>query len=89
LKPLKLSGKKQRLRQEDIMGHLVTKYRRSFEKLLICLAAAGLPLVLFQGLEVLQGFEMRVISYLTYHRGERAPHDDIVLVTVDDRSVAR
>ncbi|MGH7496881.1 MAG: sigma 54-interacting transcriptional regulator [bacterium] len=71
------------------MGHLVTKHRRSFDKLLICLVAAGLPLVLFQGLEVLQGFEMRVISYLTYQRGERVPHDDIVLVTVDDRSVAR
>jgi CHASE2 domain-containing sensor protein len=39
-------------------------------------------------LEVLQGFELRALSFLTYERGERIPHDDIVLVTVDDQTVA-
>jgi hypothetical protein len=37
---------------------------------------------------VLQGFELRVLSFLTYERGERSPHDDIIIVTVDDQTVA-
>jgi transcriptional regulator with PAS, ATPase and Fis domain len=56
--------------------------------LAIGISFAILPFLLFQNLEVLEAFELRVLSFLAAQRGARSPHDDIVLITVDDATVA-
>ncbi|MCG3117965.1 MAG: Anaerobic nitric oxide reductase transcription regulator NorR [bacterium] len=69
------------------MGNFKTQHRRLIAKTLICLVAGITPLILFRYSDVLQGFELRVRSFLIYERGERIPHNDVFLVTVDDQTL--
>jgi len=71
------------------MGSIIQPNRQILEKILISLIAGILLFSLFSNSKMLQGFELRVRSFLMSERGARPPHDAVFLVTVDNPTVAK